>query len=325
MKLNERLNRYLRIIKEDRTIIDMICSELKENITKFFKGKIDITNWREYEDGGNPCNLVINIESSIESPTLIDLYIYDKHVEGRLSIETPESLSELHDIVKRVYIKYNSPQDLKNKVVKEISNWVTNNWKRILPHTSKLIKMTNDNRLNSNDLLKIEQAKKGMNFIRINPNEIQKAIKYSPSITASRIILEPFISGIKLQDYANYLEKASTPINILAVLKEYIKDSIRFVKEEIQDYPLKYGALNKDNVYDYYNYLLDEQDSPGEGPAYDLIEFILPSMIPEFSNLTDKEVNSIRKIIEKSIFIDKLNKSWNQKALIKKLFKEVYK
>ena len=325
MNLLEKLDKHLQTIKESRNVIDIICDELKENITQYFKNKIEIFDWKELVKLAHPSNIVIGIESSIESPTTIDLYIYDNYVKGGLSIEASSSNSELHDIRKDVYIKFNSPRELKDRVVKEVSNWIINNWKKILPYTSKLVKMTNDNRMNTNDVLKIEQAKKGKNFIKINPYEIANAIKYSTSITASRILIEPFISGMSLLDYPKYLEKMSTPSNILIILKEYIKDCIRFVKEQIDEYPLEYGQLNKNNVYDYYNYILKEQDSPGDGPAYDLLEGTVEMILSQFSNLSSNEIDNIEKIIKRSIFVDKLKRSWDQETLKKKLFREVYK
>lgn len=261
MDLIEKIHQHLQSIKED-LFIDEISDTIKEFLTFYSKKKlkIQIKNWRETFKTGNPSRLFISMENPENCSTTIEIYLYESHCEGSLTIETPHDgrKDNSEDIVKDFNFKYNSPKELKNKLIETICYWIVNRWEELkkdytllqdraeelnkkdfISQVKFLLRKTNDSKFGYADNLvldALDQMIKGHGF-DIDYGNIPETNSVLLQIIANSLTSRPVEFNL-LNKYINIVKKG---INILVnhQLKILLKKSTyinKLNKEDLEEF-----------------------------------------------------------------------------------------
>ena len=164
--------------------------------------------------------------------------------------------------------------------------------------------------------------------LQIPLNKMNRALKTAEEEGVSiffKTVLKPLFTGIELGQYKKYIDQQTSMNLIDQMNREFIKECCQRLKDEwIKDVDLKYGPLNKDNAYDYYQLWIKENDIPVDDPA-SIIEELLASLVIKDLDISSSMSNYLEKIILTSPMINKLKDTWKSTNYLKKLFKDIYR
>ena len=151
-------------------------------------------------------------------------------------------------------------------------------------------------------------------------------------------IFQPLEQGIEPEKYVFHLEKINRKSTYLEVIKAYLQDMIRVLKnlrkenpEYYEDLISDYGELNKDSVYDWYQDLVSDDGNP-EPSSYwddDELDTRLEDLLIErkgntsyTAGFTVGQVRTCKTLVD--LFWNRIDRMY-QDNLIENILKQIYR